>query len=277
MVKTMISIWIAAGFILGVVPLAAQAAELKRFPLDSMEGVLTQSGVQVDKTVSSDRNGSLRIDATGPTVVRLFEVQHPDVKDTPLIYQAKVRTEGIKGQVYLEMWCSFPGKGEFFSRGLGDVLTGTSGWKTLKTPFFLKKGESPDTIKLNLVVDGKGTAWIDDIRVLEGRSWFGLASYIPGPGLGILGGILGTLVGVFAPRGKAKKFVLGLEVATLSGSILLLVAGVVAFLSGRPHDVWYGVGFPGLLGTVVMSWMLPMTIRVYGMAEQRRLVAQDLT
>ncbi len=141
--------------------------ELKRFPIDKLEGVITQSGVQIDKEVSSDGNGSLRITATEPTVVRLFELGDIDVEDARLIYQAKVRTEGVEGQVYLEMWCHFPGKGEFFSRGLQTPLTGTTNWTTEETPFFLKKGENPDNVKLNLVINGKGTAWIDDIRLLK--------------------------------------------------------------------------------------------------------------
>jgi len=85
-----------------------------------------------------------------------------------LIYQARVRTEGIEGQVFLEMWCHFPGKGDFFSRGLQTPLTGTTNWTTEEIPFFLKKGENPDNVKLNLVINGKGTAWIDDIRLLKG-------------------------------------------------------------------------------------------------------------
>jgi hypothetical protein len=142
--------------------------ELKRFPVDSLEGIITQSGVQFDKEVSSDGKGSLKIVATEPTVVRLFELGDIDVENARLIYQAKVRTEGVEGQVFLEMWCHFPGKGEFFSRGLQTPLTGTTNWTTEETPFFLKKGENPDNVKLNLVINGKGTAWIDDIRVLKG-------------------------------------------------------------------------------------------------------------
>jgi hypothetical protein len=142
--------------------------ELKRFPVDSLEGIITQSGVQFDKEVSSDGNGSLKIVATEPTVVRLFELGDIDVENARLIYQAKVRTEGVEGQVFLEMWCHFPGKGEFFSRGLQTPLTGTTNWTAEETPFFLKKGENPDNVKLNLVINGKGTAWIDDIRVLKG-------------------------------------------------------------------------------------------------------------
>jgi hypothetical protein len=144
-----------------------QVTELKRFPLDSLEGVVTQSGVQIDKDVSSDGNGSLRTTVAEPTVVRLFELGDIDVEDARLIYQAKVRTDGVEGQVYLEMWCHFPGKGEFFSRGLQTPLTGTTNWTTEETPFFLKKGENPDNVKLNLVINGKGTAWIDDIRLLK--------------------------------------------------------------------------------------------------------------
>jgi hypothetical protein len=145
-----------------------EVVELKRFPIDTMEGIITQSGVQIDKAVSSDSNGSLRITATEPTTIRLFEVGDIDVENARLIYQAKVRTEGIEGKVYLEMWCHFPGKGEFFSRGLQTPLTGTTNWTTEETPFFLKKGENPDNVKLNLVIDGKGTAWIDDIHLLKG-------------------------------------------------------------------------------------------------------------
>ncbi|MGZ3495898.1 MAG: hypothetical protein ACXU9M_14480, partial [Thermodesulfobacteriota bacterium] len=41
-----------------------EVVELKRFPIDGIEGIITQSGVQFDKEVSSDGNGSLKITAT---------------------------------------------------------------------------------------------------------------------------------------------------------------------------------------------------------------------
>lgn len=145
-----------------------QAVELKKFPIDSLEGIITQSGVQMDNAVSSDGKGSLRVIAAEPTVVRLFETGDVDVENARLIYRARIRTEGVEGQVYLEMWCSFPDKGEFFSRSLQTPLTGTTDWTTEETPFFLKTGENPDNVKLNLVINGKGTAWIDDVRLLKG-------------------------------------------------------------------------------------------------------------
>jgi hypothetical protein len=154
-------------FILGCSLSAQDVVELKKFPVDSLDGVLTRNSVQLDKQNSSDGKGSLRIIAGQPLTVRLFEVSGIEVDDARLIYRAKVRTEGVEGLVYLEMWCHFPGKGEFFSRGLQTPLSGTTNWTTEETPFFLKKGEKPDYVKLNLVVNGKGTAWIDDIRLLK--------------------------------------------------------------------------------------------------------------
>jgi len=149
-------------------PEAIKVTELKRFPLDNMEGLLTQSGLQIDKQISSDGNGSLRIDAAKPTTIRLFETGDIDIENARLIYQAHLRTENVEGQVYLEMWCHFDGVGDAFSRGLATPLTGTTDWTTEETPFFLKKGENPDNVKLNLVINGKGTVWIDDIRLLKG-------------------------------------------------------------------------------------------------------------
>src|SRR4030042_2422908 len=147
---------------------STEVAELKMFPVDSLEGIITQSGVEIDKAVSSDGNGSLKITATEPTVVRLFEVGDIDIENARLIYQAKIRTDNIDGKVYLEMWCNFSGKGEFFSRGLQTPLKGTTNWTTEETAFFLQKGDNPDNVKLNLIIDGKGTAWIDDIRLMKG-------------------------------------------------------------------------------------------------------------
>jgi len=154
--------------ILGCSSSAQDVVELKAFPLDSLDGILTRSGVQLDKQNSSDGKGAIKIIATEPTTLRLFEVSGIEVEEARLIYRAKVKTEGVEGQVFLEMWCHFPDKGEFFARGLQSPLTGKTNWTTQETPFFLKKGEKPDFIRLNLVIKGKGAVWIDDIHLLKG-------------------------------------------------------------------------------------------------------------
>lgn len=144
-----------------------QIAELKHFPVDNLDGIITISNIEIDKEISSDGNGAIRISAPESTTVRLFEAGNIDIENARLVYQARVRCEGLEGLAYLEMLCHFPGKGDFFSRDLQSPLTGTVGWTTEETFFFLKKGENPDIIKLNLVITGKGTVWIDDIHLLK--------------------------------------------------------------------------------------------------------------
>ena len=162
------ALMLALTLVLGCQQQTARKGELKHYPLNSMDGILTQTGVRVDTKLSSDGAGSLRIDVTEPTTVRLMETGNIDVEDARLIYRARLKTEGVQGQVYLEMWCQIPGLGEYFSRGLQSTLTGTTDWTTQEIPFFLKKGQNPENVKLNLVINGKGTAWIDDVRLLKG-------------------------------------------------------------------------------------------------------------
>lgn len=64
---------------------SAPVIELKKFPLDNLDGVITQSGVQLDKDVSSDGNGSVRATVAEMTVVRLFELGDIDLENARLI------------------------------------------------------------------------------------------------------------------------------------------------------------------------------------------------
>lgn len=101
-------------------------------------------------------------------------------------------------------------------------------------------------------------------------------AWIPGTLLGVLGGTWGGLAGMMAPRGKAKGLVLGLGFGLLAASALLLVVAVVAWAQGQPYGVWYGLGLPGIIGPVVLGANLPNIVRVYRMAEGRKMEARDL-
>lgn len=141
---------------------------LLAYPMNDMTGILTQSGVAIDKDITTDGDGSLKISASGPVTVRLVETGDLDIESVRLLYRARVRTENLVGQAYLEMWCHFPGKGEYFSRALHTPVQGNTEWITQETAFFLKEGENPDNVKLNFVIAGTGTAWVDDVRLVEG-------------------------------------------------------------------------------------------------------------
>ncbi len=141
--------------------------ELKRYSLDSMEGVITLDNTEIDRENSFDGNSSLKITVQEPTTIKLFETGKLEVENSKLVYQAKLKCKNLEGQAYLEMWCAFTGKGEFFSRGLQNTISGNLNWSGAETAFFLEKNQKPDNVKLNLVINGKGTVWIDDIHLLK--------------------------------------------------------------------------------------------------------------
>ena len=107
------------------------------------------------------------VNSTEEQMIRLFEIQDPQTEQCLISYRAKIKTEGLVGRAFLEMWCRLPGHGEFFSKGLNQAVKGTTDWASHEVPFYLKKGQKPDLIKLNLVVEGRGKVWLRDVQLLK--------------------------------------------------------------------------------------------------------------
>jgi hypothetical protein len=126
----------------------------------SRERTITQDGVRGEAD-------SIRIESAGSRTVALFEVGDPGVQQCLLTYRAEMKGEKVEGRTYLEMWCRFPGRGEFFSKGLNQALSGTSDWAKFEIPFYLKRGQAPDLIKLNLAAEGRGVVWLRNIELLK--------------------------------------------------------------------------------------------------------------
>jgi hypothetical protein len=104
-----------------------QLTVIKSYPINNLEGLITQSNVEFDSLVSSDGAGSLKITAPESTTVHLYETGN---------MQAPV--------------------------------VSAPDWLTRETFFMLEKGQNPDNVKLNLMIDGTGTVWVDDIELMKG-------------------------------------------------------------------------------------------------------------
>jgi hypothetical protein len=125
------------------------------------EPTLTQSGIRVE-------NGAWHIDAGAEEqTIRLFEVENPAVEHCLLTYRADLKAEDLQGRAFLEMWCRLPGRGEFFSKGYQQAVSGTVDWARYEIPFYLKGDQKPDLIKLNVVVEGMGRVWLRNLELLK--------------------------------------------------------------------------------------------------------------
>lgn len=148
----------------------ARSDVLVDLPVDSMNNIISKSDVQFVKDVSKDGHGCIRIEVDEAKYVRLYEIDNIDLEYARLKYKAEIKTKNFAGHTFLEMWCFFEGKGRFFSRGLDSTLSGTNDWTTLETVFLLRKGENPDKVELDLVINGTGgTIWVDAIRIEKAK------------------------------------------------------------------------------------------------------------
>ena len=125
----------------------------------SADAIINQDAVTVEDDV-------LIVEVGGESSIRLFEVHEPNVDNCILTYRAELQTEDAKGRVFLEMWCRFAGRGEFFSKGFDHAVKGTNDWASYETPFFLKSGQTPDLIKLNLALEGDAKVRLRNIELL---------------------------------------------------------------------------------------------------------------
>jgi len=132
--------------------------------------------IGLDWVPFTPEHGGWRIEPFPLCTIPLFEIANPGVEDCVVKYRARLKTvQDRVHRAYLEMLCRFPGKGEAFSRGLFNPVSGTD-WADYEIPFFLDKGQRPDLIKLNLVIEGPtfsltgplgplGPFWIKDVEV----------------------------------------------------------------------------------------------------------------
>ena len=138
------------------------AETIKRFSPDDAVIANDNVGVNVDLD-----DGAWKIEFAGIDTVALFEYPVEDVENCILTYRAKMKSEGLKGRSYQEMLCRLPDKGEFFSKGLDNPVIGNTDWKVYEVPFYLKKDQKPDLLKINVFGEGTGTVWIKDIEILK--------------------------------------------------------------------------------------------------------------
>ena len=145
--------------LLVIVASSSQAEDLRKLNLDDASAIGTT--IQTDTQVKAEGRGSIKITTQWPTTICLGEVKGLNIEAAKLVYKAKVKSD-LEGIAFLEMWAHVGG-GQYFSKGMNDVVSKKTDWKIIQTPFLFQKGQQPDKVTLNVVINGKGTVWIDDI------------------------------------------------------------------------------------------------------------------
>ena len=116
--------------------------------------------------MSQDGGGSLRVQTSQGGRLRLYRLADLGPVQGEVAFTGFLRSSGLSGRAVLEMWCR-PAEGEAaFVRGYGSAVTGNSEWAPQEVRFS-NPGlcRNPVSIELNVLIEGAGTVWIDDLRV----------------------------------------------------------------------------------------------------------------
>lgn len=142
--------------------------EIAHYPL-SAEAVPAGADAVFDREVSQDGGGSLRV-VTGEQGgrLRLYRLDAVGPVEGALLYTGFLKSQDLQGTAFFELWCH-PAEGNpAFVRGLPRRVAGTSDWKPQELSFS-QPGvcRDPASVELNVVIQGSGTVWIDNLRLWD--------------------------------------------------------------------------------------------------------------
>src|SRR5207248_5240293 len=98
---------------------------------------------------------------------------------------------------------------------------------------------------------------------------------IGGSLVGGLGGLWGGAVGLLAPHGIGRAWLIGTGWAFVAVGVVALAFGLVAWVSGQPYGIWYPCLLLGVILTAVVGSILPVVYLRYRQADERRLQAEE--
>jgi hypothetical protein len=146
---------------------AEPPSDIEYFPADSKDRVVGAEMVTVDPAVSADGKGSLKITVEQPTTVQLYEVPSPKAENSDIFYKAKLKAKDFGGDAYLQMIIHYPSGGEVTAHNYEKAIGGTTDWTAMETKANIRKGQKPDVVRLNLILNGGGTVWVDDVHLFK--------------------------------------------------------------------------------------------------------------
>jgi hypothetical protein len=142
--------------------------QIAHFPL-SEDAVPGEADAVFDPDVSQDGGGSLRV-VTGEQGGRLRLYRLDDVGPVrgSLHYTGFLKSQDLRGSAFLELWCHPTEGNPAFVRSVPSRVEGTSDWKPQELAFSRPETcQDPDSVELNVVIQGAGTVWIDNLRLWD--------------------------------------------------------------------------------------------------------------
>lgn len=128
--------------------------------------VLPSPMLIIDGDNKSEGDASIRVDAPAPCRITIAKFSGVDFDQFRLVTSAKLKSELTRGSAVFETLVRVK-DGFYFSRALDKPVKEKTDWTEVKTFFNFKKNEHPDEIFVNLIIEGSGSVWIDEIKLFK--------------------------------------------------------------------------------------------------------------
>lgn len=150
----------------------ARGVDLGFFPCNDLSQVKTL--VTVDKSVTEDGNGSLKVEAVQNAQITIADQKNLEVKRGETLWCIlKVKCEGVANRAYLEMWCEVAEGKRAFSKGLDQAMQGSSEWREVRLPMMVNGDFTVNRALVNVVIEGPGKVWVDQITFKKAHGFPG--------------------------------------------------------------------------------------------------------
>ena len=93
---------------------------------------------------------------------------HAAAAEGVLYYRGHLRSANLKGRAYFEIRCRVSDR-ELVAKGLDQAVSGTTEWVRQAIPIRLETGKRAADVALDVVVEGTGTVWVDNIALGQER------------------------------------------------------------------------------------------------------------
>jgi len=137
------------------------------FPINSLNRVMSKYNLKMDNEISYDGLGSIRVESEDTTTAYLFVLRDIPVKRAKIVWEAYCKSKDLKGEAFLEMGVQIQrnhGKDiETFLNRSEDDISGTTDWQKIEVEFMVLDNKV-NVVQLNLIIEGVGTIWIDQVR-----------------------------------------------------------------------------------------------------------------
>lgn len=139
------------------------------FKVNSLNRVISEHNLIMDNEISYDGLGSIRVESEDSATAYLFIVRDIKLKRVNLKWEAYCKSEDLEGKAFMEIgvqiysnsWRKYD---TFIYRG-DEFISKTTNWKKLKVEFLSTENRMISTVQLNLIVKGRGTVWIDQVKL----------------------------------------------------------------------------------------------------------------